>query len=125
MALAFLAVALKVAIPAGYMVAGPTNDSPFAIVLCTDQGRVLVQPGEALSTTGQHDKAPGDGQGGDGHCLFAGHAAAAPPPSSAAAAPARFVAYEAYLPSAKPSVSPGRGISGPPLPARGPPSDLI
>ena len=125
MALAFLAVALKVAIPAGYMVAGPTNDSPYAIVLCTDQGRILVQPGEAMSTTGQHDKAPGEAQGGDGHCLFAGHAAHAPPPSIFAAAPVQFVAYEAPGVFARPSVSPGRGVSGPPLPARGPPSNPV
>lgn len=123
MALAFLAVALKAAIPAGYMVAAPTNDAPYPIVLCTDQGRVLVQPGEALSKKGH--EAPGDAQKGEGHCLFAGHAANAPPPSLAVAAPVRFVVYEAALPAIGPSVSPGRGISGPPLPARGPPSDLI
>ena len=123
MALAFLAVALKVAVPAGYMVAAPTNDSPFAIVLCTEQGRVTVQPGEALTAHGEHDNKAG--QAGDGPCLFAGHAAVAPPPSPALFAPVQFVAYTASLPAIGPSVSPGRGLSGPPLPARGPPSDLI
>ena len=32
---AFLALALKIAIPAGFMTKAPTNDLPFAIVLCT------------------------------------------------------------------------------------------
>src|SRR5688572_15014227 len=38
LAFAFLALALKIAIPAGFMAKAPTNDLPFAVVVCTGQG---------------------------------------------------------------------------------------
>lgn len=125
MTLAALAVALKVLIPAGFMTApDPRNGLPFALVLCTGEGAKVVQPGEALG--GHHDK---DGDAGkashDAPCPFAGHGAAAPPPSPFATAKITFVAYAPMAPARVTYLAPGRGLAAPPLPARGPPSQLI
>lgn len=121
--LAALALALKVLIPPGFMAAA-SNDLPFAIVLCTSQGAVTVAPGEALpDDVGQHE-APGAGAH-DAPCLFAGHAAAAPPPAAGDLALAAAFSYAAAVSPTPEGLAPGRGLTGPPLPARGPPSLLI
>lgn len=122
MTLAALAVALKVMIPAGFMTApDPRNGLPFALVLCTGDGAKMVQPGEALS--GHHDKD--DKSSHDTPCPFASHGAAAPPPSPFTATEVEFVAYAPVAPARVVHLAPGRGLAAPPLPARGPPSQLI
>lgn len=125
MTLAALAVALKVLIPAGFMTApDPRNGLPFALVLCTGEGAKLVQPGEALG--GHHDKnGDADKSAHDAPCPFASHGAAAPPPSPFATAKVDFVAYVAVPPARVVHMAPGRGLAAPPLPARGPPVQLI
>ncbi|WP_332772775.1 hypothetical protein [Phenylobacterium sp.] len=116
--LAALAVALKVMIPAGFMTRTATNDLPFALVLCTDQGAVKVE----LQTAPDH----GDVADHDSPCAFAGHTTAAPAPSPIATGVVEFVAYRRHLaPSAPVDLTPGRGLAAPPLPARGPPSLVI
>lgn len=116
-----LAVALKVMIPAGFMTRAATNDLPFALVLCTAQGAVTVEPGE----TAGHD-SPDDVADHDSPCAFVGHAAAAPAPSPIATGDVEFVAYRRHAaPVAAVDLAPGRGLAAPPLPARGPPSLLI
>lgn len=122
--LAVLAIAMKVLIPPGMMVAtGPRNELPFPIVLCTGEGMLSVAPGAPLS---QHDDKSKDAPTKhDAPCLFAGHALAAPPPVIAATLAATFVTIESDAPAIVASVTPGRGVSGPPLPARGPPTQLI
>lgn len=121
--LATLAIALRIMIPAGFMTAPqPTNGLPFALVLCTGQGAMVVQPGETL---GHHDKAPADKPAHDDPCPFAGHGVAAPPPSALAVANVEFVAYRPVAPARVVHLAPGRGLAAPPLPARGPPSLLI
>jgi hypothetical protein len=123
MTLAALAVAFKVMIPAGFMTApAPSNGLPFALVLCTGDGAKLVQPGEALA--GHHDQ-DADKSAHDTPCPFAGHGAAAPPPSAVTTAKVEFVAYAPVEPSRVTYLAPGRGLAAPPLPARGPPSQLI
>ncbi|WP_374576845.1 DUF2946 family protein [Phenylobacterium sp.] len=120
--LAMLAVALKVMIPAGFMTAGPQEaDLPFALVLCTAQGAVTVDPGDL---PGHSDDAPTERH--DSPCAFAGHGAPLSLPNLIDAVRVEFVAYRA--PAAVPvrqAVAPGRGLAAPPLPARGPPSLLI
>ena len=125
MTLATLAVALKVLIPAGFMTApDPRNGLPFALVLCTGEGAKVIQPGEALA--GHHDKdGEADKSGHDTPCPFAGHGAAAPPPSPFATAKVDFIAYAPIAPAGVTHLAPGRGLAAPPLPARGPPSQLI
>ncbi|MDD3838623.1 MAG: DUF2946 family protein [Phenylobacterium sp.] len=122
--LAMLAVALKVMIPPGFMAGGPSNDLPFTIVLCTAQGAVTVQAGDALPGHGDQDQAPAKSPH-DSPCAFAGHGLGAPPPTLHDVGRAQFVAYQPLAPSTPPSLAPGRGLAGPPLPARGPPSLLI
>lgn len=120
--LAALAVALKVMIPAGFMTRIASPDLPFALVLCTAQGAVTVEPGQAAP---RHDDR-GDAADHDSPCAFAGHATAAPAPSPIATGVIEFVAYRPHLaPTAPIDLTPGRGLAAPPLPARGPPSLLI
>lgn len=115
-----LAIAMKVLIPPGMMVAtGPRNELPFPIVLCTGEGMLSVAPGAPLS---QHDDTTKDAPAkSDAPCLFAGHALAAPPPVVAAIGEVTFVTLQSDAPLPAVSVTPGHGLSGPPLPARGPP----
>lgn len=125
MTLAALAVALKVLIPAGFMTApDPRNGLPFSLVLCTGDGAKVVQPGEALA--GHQDENGGaDKSAHDTPCPFAGQGAAAPPPSAVTTAKVEFVAYAPVEPARFTYLAPGRGLAAPPLPARGPPSQLI
>jgi hypothetical protein len=124
MVLAVLAVGLKVLTPPGFMVAAPTNDLPFAIVICTGNGPLSLEPGQSLADHGGKEQAPG-GKIHESPCAFAGLAAAAEPPSALNVAPVQFVAYRAVQIRPVASVAPGRGLAAPPLPARGPPSLLI
>ena len=123
LAMAFMALALRVMVPAGYMAASPTNDHPFAIVLCSGDGQMTVQPGQALP--GHDDKqAPGkDGQ--HAPCAFAGLAAGAVAPDLAATIPVVLESHPSPLSAAARDLAPGRGLPAPPPPARGPPSLLI
>jgi hypothetical protein len=112
LALAALAVALKVLLPPGFMVA--RQGEGFPLVICTSQGNVVVQD----------DGAPGEPAGKAGHdapCAFAGNGAVDVPPSLAAPVLLAFAAFEAPEPRALTSLAPGRGLAAPPLPARGPP----
>jgi hypothetical protein len=61
--LATLAIALKILIPPGFMAGPPTNNLPFALVLCTGQGAMVVAPGDALPSHGDQDKAPASNSG--------------------------------------------------------------
>jgi hypothetical protein len=120
---AVLALAVKVMIPAGYMAAPSANSSmPFALVLCTAQGAKVVEPGEVLD---QDHKAPADNARHDSPCAFAGHGAAALAPNSFTVATVTFATYMPLTPVRVTYLAPGRGLAAPPLPARGPPSQLI
>ncbi len=126
LALALLAVVLKVMIPAGFMPSAETrNGLPFALVLCTGDGAKVVQPGDALDARHGDKGDKGDKAGHDAPCPFAAQGAAAPPPSVVAAIDIDLVAYAApILPSAR-ALAPGRGLAAPPPPPTGPPVVLI
>ena len=123
LALALLAIVLKVMIPAGFMPGAESrNGLPFALVLCTGDGAKIVQPGDALDARhgGKAEKA-----GHDAPCPFAAQGAAAPPPSVVAAIAVDLIAYAApRLPPAR-TLAPGRGLAAPPPPPTGPPIVLI
>ena len=120
--LAFLALALQLMFPAGFMAAAPgEGHGGMPIVICTVQGQMTVDwdglPG--ADAAGAHKpKAPAKTMAS---CPFAGHATASPPP--APHAPARPVAFVRPIEAARPyAVFPGRGLAAPPPPAIGPPS---
>jgi len=124
MTLATFAVALKILIPPGFMAGAPTNDLPFPLVLCTGEGATVVLPGDLLPGHEGQDRAPAD-SGHDSPCVFAGHGLAAEPPSLLDVGAVDFIPY-GYRPQASVTdLAPGRGLTGPPLPARGPPALLI
>ncbi len=120
--MATLAIALKIIIPPGFMAGPPTSDLPFALVLCTAQGAMIASDSDAALQHGDQDGKPASA---DAPCLFAGLAAAAPPPVLTDAGAIAFVAYDFKPQAAAPDLAPGRGRPAPPLPARGPPTQLI
>lgn len=112
LALAALAVALKVLLPPGFMVAG--EGAPFPLVICTGAGTEVAHQDGAPS-------APAGKAGHDAPCAFAGHGAGAAPPSLAAPTAVVFLRHAPPAPTTLTSLAPGRGLAAPPLPARGPP----
>ena len=115
MTLAVLALVLKVAIPAGFMVEARADAAP-AIVLCTAQGAVTIK---AFAHHGLPE-APARSTH-DAPCAFAGHGAAFVAAEPLTVARVEHAAYTALAPVAALGAVPGRGLSAPPLPARGPP----
>lgn len=120
--LAVLAVCLKVLAPVGYMLAAPSEDRPFPLVLCTGEGLVTVSAETAADSEGEH--APVDGDAHDAPCPFAASPAAGLEPASWLWAPVGF--FLPQPPQARPQthLAPGRGLAAPP-PARAPPTLLI
>lgn len=125
LALALLALALRVLLPAGVMAAPAQDGGGFSIVMCTPEGPRTVAA-DAATATPDHPAGPEKGEGTPhgSPCVFAGQAAAPPPPLLGPAAPA-VARSEAAAPLLPPAAAPGRGLSRPPLPARGPPALLI
>jgi len=111
--LAFVALALGVVVPPGFMIGGQ-GDGPAHIVICTGHGAVEA----ALDLGGKG--APANGKKSDGPCAFAGHAAPLTPASAAPAISVAWMAVEApqILPASQVAI--GRGLAAPP-PARAPP----
>ncbi|AAK25461.1 DUF2946 family protein [Caulobacter vibrioides] len=126
LALALLAVVLKVMIPAGFMPSAESrNGLPFALVLCTGDGAKVVQPGDTLDARHGEKGDQSDKAGHDVPCPFAAQGAAAPPPTVVATIAIDLVAYAApVIPPAR-TLAPGRGLAAPPPPATGPPLVLI
>ena len=121
MTLAVLALAVKVAVPAGFMAAPRLAQSPFALVLCTGQGAMVLGADGTLHKAGEPAKTPEGKSGHDTPCAFAGHGQGALTAALAVAAPVSFVAYRvAQVPEAA-DLAPGRGLAAPPPPNRGPP----
>jgi len=120
LAMAVMAVALRVLVPAGYMPGGPGES---AIVLCTAQGLQSV----VVDHAARGPSNPADDRSGepktDHPCAFAGLAQAFAPTSPAAFTPAGWTV--AAAPQARaPDAAPGRGLAAPPPPATGPPLEI-
>ena len=114
---AFLALALQLMFPAGFMVAEPGQAHGFPIVICSAQGQTVADRSAPAARDGGQKKAPAKSMAG---CPFAGHAVASDPPApTVLATPAVFAAAPA--PARPYAVFPGRGLAAPPPPAIGPP----
>lgn len=109
--LAFLAVCLRAAIPAGYMVA---QDHGPQLVICTGHAAAPGDPG---------GKPASDPHKGDTVCVFAAAHLAAPAPDGPAVLPWTTAVAE-VAPFRRPDPTPGRGLAAPPPPATGPPIHL-
>lgn len=122
MLLALLAMAIRAAVPAGFMLA-PDQDRWVVVTLCSGPGpmplALNLDTGEqregALPTGDQEDA-------GDAHgvCVFAAAGALSPPAATAELSrPALAAASRA--PAVFPFVTIGRGLAAPPPWATGPP----
>jgi hypothetical protein len=119
--LAAFALVLKVMIPTGWMV-GPSNDGlPFPLVICTGQGAMTLATDQAAADQ-QAPNAPAHEKSvKHAPCAFAGQGAAFESPAIVATAPVTF-AFDLVTPPPATPHRAGPGITGPPLPARGPPT---
>lgn len=116
--LAAVAVALKVLVPPGFMLAADTGrDLP--IVLCTAYGAKVVH----VSPDQAPVPADDDRGGHDAPCAFAGHAAAPTPPTAAPFTHPRPVT-EPLRVAAPLATAPGRGLAAPPPPSQAPPRQI-
>ncbi len=115
--LAFLALAMNVLVPPGFMV-GASPAAGTGLVICTGHGPATL-PG-ATSPKGH----PAGKSGHDaGACAFAGHGVSSAPPASAR------VASEVFAPRVRTGAepqdqTPGRGLAAPPPPSQGPPVQI-
>ena len=122
--LAMLAVALKVLIPAGYLLSAQAGPGGMpTMVVCTGQGEFVVAVDADGKPIQPGQSKPGDSKskGGDHPCTFAaasaGHVAPAP---FAILEPVRFVWLSS--PPRLTTQRPGLGLAAPPPYTTGPPS---
>lgn len=118
------ALAMRILIPAGYMVApAQAQGGPPTIVICTAQGAKTV----SVETSGvaQNDQGapkPADGKGNPDHgCVFAGAVTPLPVPSLTLAHAEAFVTASRIGPSVG-HQRPGLGLAAPPPFKTGPPA---
>ena len=114
--LAFLALALMIMFPPGFM-AGSSFAQP--IVICSGQGPVTMM---MMEHGGHHqsDKAPH--QRNDHPCPFAGHGATPLTPDVSTANHAGGLLAASIAIVSVPAIAPGRGMAAPPPPSHAPPS---
>jgi len=113
MALAWLALALNIAVPQGVM---PVANALGGVqmVICTGEGPLQLAGRDAAKQTP-------DAKRHNLPCTFAGHGIDLGAPSVLTVSAASFVAYTPLAHPAPRVLAPGRGLAAPPLPARGPP----
>jgi hypothetical protein len=116
---ALVAVAMKVLVPPGFMVASPDSSVQLAVplVICTGHG-------PATSERESDHRAPPHKSASEGTCLFAGHGLAAEAPLAPPIARA-FASAKTTPPLTPADLAPGRGLAAPPPPVRGPPGQVI
>ncbi len=112
-ALAFMALFVRVITPQGFMVADTHGAGGFPLVICTGHGPLMP---------GGSDKAPGHSHT-DGVCAFAGHAAAPPPPLVRTPA-STLAAYVQPSSQRVAYLAPGLGLAAPPPPSHAPPQAI-
>jgi hypothetical protein len=125
--LALCAIALRIMIPGGYMIAPSADQGGLpTIVICTGQGAMVVKTDADPKLEGL-SKAAGktgdeDGKAARDHgCVFAGFSAPLQAPSFQSMA---LPTFETFVPAAL-SLNhqrPGLGLAAPPPPKTGPPS---
>lgn len=114
--LAFLALALKTAIPPGFM---PGSSLSAPIVICTGQAAVMAMTTEH---GGRHHPSKTPQQGSDHPCAFAGLGATPLAPDVNPTAVVAAIAAIAAPTARDPRIAPGRGMAAPPPPSHAPPS---
>ncbi|MDO8323661.1 MAG: hypothetical protein Q7T23_12050 [Phenylobacterium sp.] len=124
--LACMAIALRVFIPQGYMLAPGADSGSVPIVLCTPQGARTVSIDAAGHIVDSPTKTPTDPSGSpaaDHPCAFSGSgvAFAAEPPMLVVLAGLRWVHVSVAVES---QTTPGRGLAAPPPPPTGPPLQI-
>jgi hypothetical protein len=109
--LAMLALSVRLAIPAGVMVA-PTRTG-VGLLICTGHGPLVI--------TDPHDRRPQPRRSADAPCAFAGTPVGAPPETPAPSA--RPLALTPRRPEPRPIAdqAPGRGLAAPPPQSHAPP----
>ncbi|MDP3658647.1 hypothetical protein [Phenylobacterium sp.] len=133
---AMMALALRAAIPAGFMIS--VEDGAPRLIPCVGELPGAASSGShmtmgvemadmAVASTPHGHKGDPDGNKdvsrSHSECVFAGHGAGAPAPSLIAESTEAPTLYVADTPSAAwRDIIPGRGLSAPPPPARGPPT---
>jgi hypothetical protein len=109
--LAVLALALRVAVPQGYMVAAP--GAGFPLVICTGHGElVLGDHGDHKSPAQKSSEAP---------CVFAGSVTPLTPSIAGQIQEPFTVGADADLGGPVADLAPGRGLAAPPPQSRAPP----
>lgn len=112
--LAVLALALKVLVPPGFMVAGDRDAAPGLLVICTGHGPLaLGDRGDAKAPAHKTSDAP---------CAFAGSAAPPTPSAPAIVAPPRLLVADQLARVQAADLAPGRGLAAPPPPSHAPPA---
>jgi hypothetical protein len=119
--LATLAIALKILVPPGFMAAASSADPRFALTLCHGEA---TMPGDGPMRHDHDGRTPAKGVH-HAPCVFAGHGLGVPAPNALEATIAEYFAFDRAPTVAVRDLAPGRGLAGPPLPARGPPVLLI
>jgi hypothetical protein len=115
LALAALALFVKIIVPPGFMVAAPQTTGGVALVICTGHGPLDAGAG--------HDKGGLTKSRSDAPCAFAGHAAP-PTPALGVAVPASTFTVYARPAGDIADLIPGRGLAAPPPPSQAPPLTL-
>jgi hypothetical protein len=115
MALAILALVVKVLVPQGYMAAEHGDGARFPLVICTAQGRVTLDTGD------KH--APPHKSKADSPCAFAGNVVPPAPSLISVAAFDRWSPFATVVTMVG-DQRPGRGLAAPPPPAVGPPVSI-
>jgi hypothetical protein len=116
LALAFVAVLVKVMVPVGFMAAERPTSHAFPFVICTAQGRAT------LPASTEH--APAHKSKTDAPCAFAANAAP-PAPAEIAVLSAPFRAEPLAVREVRADLQPGRGLAAPPPPSQAPPAVLV
>ena len=119
MAMAMLAVVIRILIPPGFMVAPSMETGGSRIVICSPQGAVEVlidASGHRVKTPTDHDNS----KGGAHPCAFASVAIATLASDQASDSTATVYADRA-LGNPTPTQRPGLGLAAPPPPKTGPP----
>jgi len=115
LALAALALFVKIIVPPGFMVAAPQVAGGFPLTICTGHS--------PLDAHSDHDKGGLSKSRSDAPCAFAGHAAPPTPTLGVAVPASTFTAYAQPVGDIA-DLIPGRGLAAPPPPSQGPPSTL-
>lgn len=119
MALAALAIALRVLLPAGFMLQASGSDLP-GLVICTGQGAMTLAADGTLQPDSQDDKAANT----DTHpCAFSAAAVGFTAPLAVAIALALPLSSPVTAPRLM-TQRPGLGLAAPPPPTTGPPIQI-